>query len=89
MPVSRCNHCRKKQYCSRACLEQDQAAGHTPAKLCRKEGEERKVKGGRGERVKKNKEQMQKGIEYREQVHREVGASEELVKMMESFKKNL
>ena len=30
---------------------------------------------------------MQKGIEYREQVHRE--ASEELVKMMESFKKNL
>ena len=85
--IHRCSQCLKKQYCSQACIVEDRTKGHTREKFCRKEGEERKVKGGRGERVKKNKEQMQKGIEYREQVHRE--ASEELVKMVESFKKNL
>ena len=57
----RCSSCLTKQYCSPACLHADFEAGHR-GDLCRREGEQRKVKGGNRARVEKGKEESREGV---------------------------
>jgi len=82
--IHRCSTCLTKQYCSLACIMQDATAGHTVGKFCKKE--ERKVKGGRRDRVKTGKKAVKRALDNTVEAHRAAGAPEGLVAIMESFK---
>ena len=87
--MCRCNHCLKKQYCSQACIELDVAKGHTRDKLCKKEGEERKVKGGRKERVEKEKKQAKESLTVTAKMTKEAGCDEDVQDLAKAFKEKL
>ena len=85
MSAPRCSICLTKQYCSPACWHADVEAGHR-GDLCRREGEQRKVKGGKRARVEKGKEESREVVNNVLELVKRQGAVDGVIKMVESFK---